>query len=375
MKVITSESVFSGHPDKVCDQISDAILDALLEQDKNSRVAVETAIKDDFVYIFGEVTANATVDYELIALSKLREIGYNDVFEVLVKISTQSPDIALGVDSTESHEQGAGDQGIMFGYACKETQEFMPLAIMLANQISKELDSLRKVKYSHVFGPDGKCQVSINYEGIKPKIETVVVSAQTQPGVFREQVEDIIVNEVLTKVMSFDEIVEAEVLINPTGEFVIGGPYADSGLTGRKIIVDTYGGHGKHGGGAFSGKDVSKVDRSGAYYARYVAKSLVGADLATQCEVQVSYAIGVAKPVSIFVNTFGTGVVSDEELQALVHYAFDFKPKNIRKELKLDDVKFQELSKYGHFGREDLQVPWECVDNKIKEIRRLYEKT
>ena len=199
MRVITSESVFSGHPDKVCDQISDAILDALLEQDKSSRVAVETAIKDSFVFIFGEVTSTATVDYEDIATKKLREIGYNDVFEVLVKISTQSADIALGVDSTESHEQGAGDQGIMFGYACKETQEFMPLSIMLANQISKELDALRKAKYSHVFGPDGKCQVSVNYEGQKPKVETVVVSAQTQPGVFREQVEDIIINEVLTK--------------------------------------------------------------------------------------------------------------------------------------------------------------------------------
>jgi S-adenosylmethionine synthetase len=374
MRVITSESVFSGHPDKVCDQISDAILDAILEQDKYSRVAVETAIKDNFVFIFGEVTSTATVDYEDIAIKKLREIGYNDAFEVLTNISTQSADIALGVDSTESHEQGAGDQGIMFGYACKETQEFMPLPIMLANHISKELDSIRKAKYTHVFGPDGKCQVSVNYEGQKPKIETIVVSAQTQLGVFREQVEDIIINEVLTKVMSYDEIIDAEILINPTGEFVIGGPYADSGLTGRKIIVDTYGGHGKHGGGAFSGKDVSKVDRSGAYYARYVAKSLVGAELATQCEVQVSYAIGVAKPVSIFVNTFGTGVVSDEELQALVSYAFDFKPENIRKELILDEVKFQELAKYGHFGREDLNVAWEHVDNKITELRKLYEK-
>ena len=374
MKVITSESVFSGHPDKICDQISDAVLDALLEQDKNSRVAVETAIKDNFVFIFGEVSSTATIDYKEIAIKKLREIGYNEIFEVLIKVSSQSADISIGVDSTESHEQGAGDQGIMFGYACKETQEFMPLSIMLANHISKELDYLRKARYSHVFGPDGKCQVSVNYDSIKPKVETVVVSAQTLPGVFKEQVEDIIINEVLNKVMSFDEIVDAEVLINPTGEFVIGGPYADSGLTGRKIIVDTYGGHGKHGGGAFSGKDVSKVDRGGAYYARYVAKSLVGADLATQCEVQVSYAIGVAKPVSILVNTFGTGVVSDEELQALVNYSFDFKPENIRKELKLDEVKFQDLAKYGHMGREDLNVQWEHVDQKIKELRKLYEK-
>jgi S-adenosylmethionine synthetase len=374
MKVITSESVFSGHPDKVCDQISDAILDALLEQDKNSRVAVETAIKDNFVLVFGEVTSTAIVDYKEVAIQKLREIGYNDVFDIMLKISTQSVDIAIGVDSTESLEQGAGDQGIMFGYACTETQEFMPLPIMLANQISKEMDYIRKAKYSHVFGPDGKCQVSVNYENKRPKVETIVVSTQTQPGVFREQVEDIVINEVLTRVLSFDDIAEAEVLINPTGEFVIGGPYADSGLTGRKIIVDTYGGHGKHGGGAFSGKDVSKVDRSGAYYARYVAKALVGAELATQCEVQVSYVIGVAKPVSIFVSTFGTGVVSDEELQALINYSFNFKPENIRKELKLDEVKFQALAKYGHFGREDLNVQWEHVDDKISELRRLYEK-
>jgi len=374
MKIITSESVFSGHPDKVCDQISDAILDALLELDKNSRVAVETAIKDNFVFIFGEVTSTAIVDYENIAIKKLREIGYNDVFEVLVKISIQSSDIALGVDSTESHEQGAGDQGIMFGYACKETQEFMPLPIMLANQISKALDGLSKAKYSHVFGPDGKCQVSVNYANKQPKIETVVVSAQTKPGVFLDYARDIIINEVLLNVMSKDDIANAEILINPTGEFVIGGPYADSGLTGRKIIVDSYGGHAKHGGGAFSGKDVSKVDRSGAYYARYVAKSVVGADLATQCEVQVSYAIGVAKPVSIFINTFGTGIISDKAIQVLVNNVFNFKPESIRKELNLDNVKFQELAKYGHFGREDLNVRWEHVDDKITELRNLYEK-
>jgi len=376
MQVITSESVFSGHPDKVCDQISDAILDKILEQDKNARVAVETAIKDDLVFVFGEVTTTAKVDYADIAKKKLHEIGYEDNFVVIEKISKQSPDIALGVNSSESHEQGAGDQGIMFGYACNETQEFMPLPIMLANQISKEMDKIRKEKYSHIFGPDGKCQVSVAYENEKPKkVETIVVSAQTKSWVSREQYQDLIINEVLPKVFDEHTIKETQILINPTGEFVVGGPYADSGLTGRKIIVDTYGGYAKHGGGAFSGKDVSKVDRSAAYYARYVSKAVVGANLATRCEVQLSYAIGIAKPVSVYVDTFGTGVISDEQIQSLVTQVFDFRPQSIRKELNLDSVKFQELSKYGHFGREDLDVRWEHVDDKITQLRKLYEKT
>ena len=375
MQIVTSESVFSGHPDKVCDQISDAILDAILDQDKNARVAVETAIKDDLVFVFGEVTTTAIVNYANIAKQKLKEIGYEEEFVVMEKISKQSADIALGVNSTESHEQGAGDQGIMFGYACNETQEFMPLPIMLANQISKEMDKIRKEKYSYIFGPDGKCQVSVAYKNGKPKkVQTIVVSAQTKPWIMKELYEDLIINEVLTKVFDFNTIVDAEVLINPTGEFVIGGPYADSGLTGRKIIVDTYGGYARHGGGAFSGKDVSKVDRSAAYYARYVAKAVVGAGLATHCEVHLSYAIGVAKPVSVLVNTFDTGVTSDEEIQALVNYVFDFRPESIRKELNLDKVKFQELAKYGHFGREDLDVRWEHVDDKITKLRSLYEK-
>jgi len=376
MKIITSESVFNGHPDKVCDQISDAILDAILEQDKNARVAVECAIKDDLVFVFGEVTTTAIVNYKQIARQVLKDIGYLDTFNVVTKISEQSSDIALGVDSNELKEQGAGDQGIMFGYACNETQEFMPLPIMLANQISKEMDKIRKEKYSHIFGPDGKCQVSVGYENGRPKkIETIVVSAQTKPGIDDLIIESIILNEVLTKVFDIYTIFDAKVLINPTGEFIIGGPYADSGLTGRKIIVDTYGGYAKHGGGAFSGKDVSKVDRSAAYYARYVAKAIVGAGLATHCEVHLSYAIGVAKPVSVLVNTFDTGVTSDEEIQALVNYMFDFKPESIRKELDLDTVKFQELAKYGHFGREDLNVRWEHVDDKIKQLRELYGKT
>jgi len=375
MHVITSESVFSGHPDKVCDQISDAILDAILEQDKNARVAVETAIKDDLVFVFGEVTTTAKVDYTDIAKKKLHEIGYEDNFVVMEKISKQSPDIALGVNSTASHEQGAGDQGIMFGYACNETQEFMPLPIMLANQISKEMDKIRKEHYSHIFGPDGKCQVSVVYENGRPKkVQTIIVSAQTKSWIRRELYEDIIINEVLTKVFDDHTIKEAEILINPTGEFVVGGPYADSGLTGRKIIVDTYGGYSKHGGGAFSGKDVSKVDRSAAYYARFVAKAVVGAGLATHCEIQIGYAIGIAKPVSVYVNTFSTGVISDSKIQDLVNQVFDFRPQHIKKELELDNVKFQELAAYGHFGREDLNVRWEHVDDKITELRKLHEK-
>jgi S-adenosylmethionine synthetase len=376
MQIVTSESVFSGHPDKVCDQISDAILDAILEQDKNARVAVETAIKDDLIFVFGEVTTTAIVNYSQIAKDTIKEIGYDEKFVVLEKISKQSPNIALGVDSSESKEQGAGDQGIMFGYACNETQEFMPLPIMLAHQISKEVDKIRKEKYSHIFGPDGKCQVSVGYEDGKPvKVQTIVVSAQTKPDLDIEFVEDIIINEVLTKVFDFDTLVEADILINPTGEFVIGGPYADSGLTGRKIIVDTYGGYARHGGGAFSGKDVSKVDRSAAYYARYVAKAVVGAGLATHCEVSLGYVIGVAKPVSVLVNTFDTGVTDDDEITSLVNYVFNFKPENIRRELELDKVKFKELAAYGHFGREELPVRWEHVDDKINQLRELYAKT
>ena len=376
MQVITSESVFSGHPDKICDQISDAILDAILEQDKKARVAVETAIKDDLVFVFGEVTTTAKVDYKDIAKRKLYDIGYEDSFVVMEKISKQSPDIALGVDSSESHEQGAGDQGIMFGYACNETKELMPLPIMLANKLSKEIDKSRKEQYSHIFGPDGKCQVSVGYENGKPKkVQTIIISAQTKSWIRRELYEDIIINEVLPKVFDEKTIKEAKILINPTGEFIIGGPYADSGLTGRKIIVDTYGGYAKHGGGAFSGKDVSKVDRSAAYYARYVSKVVVGANLATRCELQLSYAIGIAKPISVYVNTFGTGVISDEKIQDLITQVFDFRPENIKKELELDHVKFQELAKYGHFGREDLNVRWEHVDDKIVELRKLYEKT
>lgn len=375
MKIITSESVFKGHPDKICDQISDAILDAHLEQDRNARVAVETAIKDDVVFIFGEVTSKASVNYKEVALDILKEIGYDDPFDVIEKISKQSDDIALGVNHTNDHEQGAGDQGLMFGYACKETPELMPLPIVVAHDIARSIDELRKAKYGHVFGPDGKCQVSVVYENNEPiAYETIVVSAQTRHGIQLDYAKEIILNEVLKPLIG-EDLSHIQVLINPTGAFVVGGPYGDSGLTGRKIIVDTYGGYAKHGGGAFSGKDVSKVDRSAAYYARFVAKALVAAYLADRCEVSVSYSIGVANPVSVSVDTFGTGVTSDEVLLKLIKDNFNFTPSSIIKELNLDKVKFKLLASYGHIGRVDLDVAWEQVDAKAKQLSESYEQT
>jgi S-adenosylmethionine synthetase len=375
MKIITSESVFKGHPDKICDQISDAILDAHLEQDRNARVAVETAIKDDVVFIFGEVTSKASVNYKEVALTTLNEIGYDDPFNVIEKISKQSDDIALGVNHTKDHEQGAGDQGLMFGYACKETPELMPLPIVVAHDIARSIDELRKAKYGHVFGPDGKCQVSVVYENNEPiAYETIVVSAQTRHGIQLDYAKEIILNEVLKPLIG-EDLSHIQVLINPTGAFVVGGPYGDSGLTGRKIIVDTYGGYAKHGGGAFSGKDVSKVDRSAAYYARFVAKALVAANLADRCEVSVSYSIGVANPVSVSVDTFGTGITSDEVLLKLIKDNFNFTPSSIIKELNLDKVKFKPLASYGHIGRVDLDVAWEQVDSKAKQLSESYEQT
>jgi len=376
MQRITSESVFSGHPDKVCDQISDAILDAILEQDKEARVAVEAAIKDNFVFIFGEVTTTALVNYKAVAKTVLKDIGYDDEFVVMELISRQSPDIALGVNASSSKEQGAGDQGIMFGYACNETEELMPLPIILAHRIAKGMDKARKEKYSHIFGPDGKCQVSVDYKDGKPyNIPVIVVSAQTKPGVTRAFYEDIIKAIIFNSMEQEDLIKNTRLLINPTGEFIIGGPKADSGLTGRKIIVDTYGGYARHGGGAFSGKDVSKVDRSAAYYSRFVAKAVVAANLATHCEVCLSYAIGVAEPTSILINTFDTGVTDDSEIQSLVEHVFNFKPGSMKKELDLSNVKFKELAKYGHFGRVDLPVKWEHVKDKAEQLKRLYEET
>jgi S-adenosylmethionine synthetase len=374
MKIITSESVFSGHPDKICDQISDAILDAILERDSLARVAVETAIKDDLVVIFGEVTTTANVEYSEVARQVLKDIGYNEEFSVLEKISKQSPDIAQGVNETLDHQQGAGDQGMMYGFACNETPELMPLPIVAAHEIAKKVDALRKAKYNHIFGPDGKCQVSVRYVDGKPfAYDTIIVSAQTRPEANPLIAKEIIIEEVLKPLIDKD-LTGINILINPTGAFVVGGPYGDSGLTGRKIIVDTYGGYAKHGGGAFSGKDVSKVDRSATYYARYVAKAVVGAELADTCEVCVSYSIGVSNPISVSVETFGTGVTSDEQLLELIKQYFDFTPASIIKELGLKDIKYKLLASYGHMGREDLEVSWENVKAKSKVLSESYEK-
>lgn len=373
-RIYTSESVFDGHPDKVCDRISDEILDAVLEQDKNGRVAVETAIKNDTVYILGEVTTTALIDYSLIAKRTLLSLGYLDNFNVVENISKQSPDIALGVDIRSNKDQGAGDQGMMFGYATNETEELIPLPLALAHKIAKRYKFLRENKYIGLFAPDGKCQVSVLYENEKPvQILTIVVSAQTKRSIEQQKLNKIVIEELLESII--DDVDDIEILVNPTGEFLIGGPEADAGLTGRKIIVDTYGGFSHHGGGAFSGKDTSKVDRSAAYYCRYAAKSIVEAGLANRCEVGVSYAIGVSEPVSLYIDTFRTGRVSDEELLKIVKTHFDFKPASIRKELDFDNVKFSRLSAFGHVGRNDLNVKWEQVKDKANQLRNAYEKT
>ncbi|MFH5880901.1 methionine adenosyltransferase [Liberiplasma polymorphum] len=374
MKIISSESVFKGHPDKVCDQISDAILDAILAQDRKARVAVETAIKDDLIVIFGEVTTTAVVSYSKIAKEVMKQIGYQEIYRVLENISVQSPDIALGVDK---EDQGAGDQGMMYGFACDESENLMPIPIHLAHEISKRIDSLRELRYGDLLGPDGKCQVSVVYDDFdRPiKVDTIVISTQTKPDACIGLVKRVLYKEVLEPILGIN-IMETNVLINPTGKFEIGGSFADAGLTGRKIIVDTYGGYSKHGGGAFSGKDSSKVDRSAAYYARYVAKAVVAADLAGKCEIGVSYSIGIADPVSISLDTFGTGIIPDSEILTLVKKVFNFKPANIRKELKLNEglFKYQSLASYGHMGRNDLNIPWEQVDGKVQELERAYEE-
>lgn len=358
MKIITSECVFRGHPDKIADQISDRILDECLAQDKNSRVAVETLIKNNLIVLAGEVTTNANISYKNVALSVLKDLGYEnlDNFEFIIEISKQSPDIALGVD-----KDGAGDQGIMYGFATSESKELMPLPIVIARKIAIKMDELTK-EIPELFGKDGKCQVSIAYdEDDNPvKVITIIVSQQTQPNVDREFYTSFIIEECLKKVIPSWLITgETKVLINSTGEFVKGGAYADSGLTGRKIICDTYGGVGRHGGGAFSGKDPTKVDRCAAYYARYVAKNVVAAGLARKCEVQVAYAIGVAKPVAVNIETFGTSKYTNGQIKEVVLKFFNFTPKAIRTEILNDDISYYDLAKYGHVGRSDIRVPWE----------------
>lgn len=372
MKIITSECVFRGHPDKIADQISDRILDECLAQDKNSRVAVETLIKNNLIVLAGEVTTKANVSYKDVALSVLKDLGYGNLedFEFVIEISKQSPDIALGVD-----KDGAGDQGIMYGFATSESKELMPLPIVLSRKIAIKMDELTS-KIPELFGSDGKCQVSIAYdENDNPvKITTIIVSQQTQPNVDREFYTSFIIEECLKKVIPSWLITgETKVLINPTGEFVKGGAYADSGLTGRKIICDTYGGVGRHGGGAFSGKDPTKVDRCAAYYARYVAKNVVAAGLARKCEVQVAYAIGVAKPVAVNIETFGTSKYTNDQIKEAALKFFNFTPKAIRTEILNDDISYYDLAKYGHVGRSDIRVPWERT-NKAYILKAYFKQ-
>lgn len=389
--LFTSESVTEGHPDKMCDQISDAILDALLEQDPMSRVACETATTTGLVLVMGEITTKAYVDIQKIVRDTVKEIGYTrgkygfdaETCGVITAIDEQSADIALGVDKAlEAKENemsdeeieaiGAGDQGMMFGYASNETEEYMPYPISLAHKLALQLTKIRKDGTLPYLRPDGKTQVSVEYDenGRPSRLDAVVLSTQHDPDVTQEQIHEDIKKYVFDVILPRDMVDEnTKFFVNPTGRFVIGGPHGDSGLTGRKIIVDTYGGYARHGGGAFSGKDCTKVDRSAAYAARYVAKNIVAAGLADKCEIQLSYAIGVARPTSIMVDTFGTGKLSNEELTAIVRDHFDLRPAGIIKMLDLRRPIYKQTAAYGHFGRNDLDLPWEKLD-RVEELKK-----
>lgn len=375
-KLFTSESVTEGHPDKLCDYISDSVLDACLKQDKYSRVACETVAGKGEIFITGEITGNININIEEIARQAIQEIGYDNenldmdyrTCKIHLNISKQSPDIALGVDkSLEDKEgnfiesEGAGDQGIMFGYACNETDAYMPLPIYLAHKLSKRLSDVRKQNVIDYLRPDGKTQVTIEYEGDKPiRVDTIVVSTQHNENVSLDVLRNDIIEKVIKEVVPTNLLDEnTKYYINPTGRFVIGGPLGDSGLTGRKIIVDTYGGYSRHGGGAFSGKDPTKVDRSAAYMARFIAKNIVANGLAKKCEIQFSYAIGVAKPVSIYVDTFGTGTIPENEIVELIYKKFELTPTGIINYLGLRNPIYTKTTNYGHFGKDDL--PWEKV--------------
>jgi len=386
--LFTSESVTEGHPDKVCDQISDAILDAILQNDPDGRVACETLVTTNLVVISGEISTISHPDYERIARRTIREIGYTDAssrfdadsVKVEIHIDEQSPHIAQGVDVHSDHEQGAGDQGLMFGFACKETPEYMPLPIQLSHRLTEKLANLRKNKTLPWLGPDGKSQVTVEYNGNKPvSINKVVIATQHDNMLdqYENEVDEhhFIKNEIINKVIlpvleQYDVDYKKNFIVNGTGRFVLGGPEADTGLTGRKIIVDTYGGYARHGGGAFSGKDPSKVDRSASYMARYVAKNIVAANLAERCEVQLAYSIGVAEPVSVAINTFGTGIISDEELANGMKQVFDLKPRGIIHSLDLKTPIYSKLASYGHFGREG--SPWEKID-KVSILKQQFE--
>ena len=372
--LFTSESVTEGHPDKICDNISDAFLDEYLRQDPNSRVAVETMVTTDFVVVSGEVTSKADFDQkaqEKLVRKTIRGIGYDnkdlmfdaDTCHVDLRLHSQSPDISQGISATEEKEQGAGDQGLMFGYATNETEELMPMPILLAHKLIQKLSEVRRNKTIPWVRPDGKSQVSVRYEDNKPtKIETVIVSTQHGPDISQEEISREITDKVIKPVLGNLWNDEIKIYINPTGKFVIGGPHGDAGLTGRKIIVDTYGGFGRHGGGAFSGKDPSKVDRSACYMSRYIAKNLVAAGLADRCEVQLAYAIGVAEPVSLYVNTFGTNKIPENQIEDLVRKNFDMKPSGIIAQLDLKRPIYKKTASYGHFGRNEPEFTWEKTD-------------
>jgi S-adenosylmethionine synthetase len=377
--IFTSESVTEGHPDKICDRISDSILDSFLKNDPDARVAVEAMTTTGVVIVAGEVTSTHKMDVQDIVRNEINDIGYNkpeygfdgNTCSVLVSLHEQSPDISVGVTSNESKEQGAGDQGLMFGFAINETPEFMPLPITLAHNLSLRLSEVRKKKELDWVRPDGKSQVSILYEDNKPKsIDTIVLSTQHSPEISQEQITEEITKFVINPVCSNWITSETKVFVNPTGRFVIGGPPGDTGLTGRKIIADTYGGMGRHGGGAFSGKDPTKVDRSACYMARYISKNIVAAELATKCEVQIAYAIGVAKPVSIMVDTFKTSKVDEEKIETRVKDIFDTSPAGIIRTLDLKRPIYKKTSAYGHFGRRDVDFSWEKTD-KAEELNSL----
>ena len=372
--LFTSESVTEGHPDKVCDNISDAFLDEYLRQDPDSRVAIETMVTTDFVAVSGEVTSKANLDQkaqEELVRKTIREIGYDNgdlmfdanTCQVNLRLHSQSPDISQGVTATEEKEQGAGDQGLMFGYATNETKELMPLPILLAHKLIQKLSEVRRNKELPWLRPDGKSQVSVRYENNKPtKIETIVLSTQHSPEITQEEISREVIDKVIKSVLGEMWNDEIKIFINPTGKFVIGGPHGDAGLTGRKIIVDTYGGFGRHGGGAFSGKDPSKVDRSACYMCRYIAKNLVAAGLSDRCEVQLAYAIGVAEPVSLYVNTFGTNKIPENQIENLVRQNFDMRPSGIVSQLDLKRPIYKKTASYGHFGRNEPEFTWEKTD-------------